>query len=448
MTVRRAAWAAAVLCALAVGQGAAAAPAPAAGAAADDLAHYQVRQGDTLYALAEKYLIRPGDYRAVQRANRVRNPRRLVIGSDLAIPVEWLRTEPIEAVVETLSGEATVTTQGRISALAKGAVLRQGDTVATQANAFVRLALPDATHMTLPSQSRLRIEALHRVLLTGAVVRGFALEKGRSESVVTPMKQPQDRFVVRTPLSIAAVRGTEFRVSFDEGEQRAGVGVLDGAVGVAPPAGGDGAVVQKSFGVSADRDGVSQPRPLLPAPVLKDSSNIQQAPAISLELEPVEGAQAYRAQLAADAGLLNPIAETLSDQPRLSFPELAEGQWFVKLTAIDSGGLEGAPRIYGFERILNDVNQKAPTSSGQRRRQQWLFRWESHGSGKPSYRFQLFGETDGAAPIIDAPGLERPEITIQNLPQGVYRWRVESILTRNGRAYEVWSPLQEFRIGR
>lgn len=444
-------------CALAAGPGLAApqtttpqpTPQPAAAAAAADLVHYRVRQGDTLYVLARKYLVRLSDYDAVRKANHVRNPRRLVPGSDLAIPPDWLRTEPIDATVENLSGEATATVKGASTALAKGATLHEGDVVATGANTFVRLGLPDGTHVTLPSQSRLRIEALHRILLTDALIRDFALDAGRSEAVVTHMTKPQDHFVVRTPLSIAAVRGTDFRVAFEPDTARAGVGVLDGAVGVGTAAAGSpSAVVPMSFGVSVAADGVSPPRALLPAPSLKSASRVQQAPQIALEIEPVEGAKAYRAQLAPDAGLLNPVAETQSDMPSLSFPALADGQWFVKLTAIDEGGLEGAPKIYGFQRVLNDVNLKSPAGQKTGGVVGWRFEWESHGAGKISYRFQLFGEAKDAPPLIDEAGLTEPRITISGLPDGNYHWRVRSTLQKDGQTFDTWSPMQDFGIGR
>jgi hypothetical protein len=425
-----------------------AAPAMAPPPSAGDPVHYRVRQGDTLYDLARKYLIRLGDYDAVRKSNGVRDPRELAPGTDLAIPAAWLRTEPIDATVETVSGAATVTAKGRTAALDRGAILHEGETVATGADTFVRLGLPDGTHVTLPSQSRLRIAALHRILLTDALVRDFALEGGRSEAVVTPMTKPQDHFIVRTPLAIAAVRGTDFRVAFDPDVGRAGVGVLEGAVGVSTADGGHASqTVPASFGVSVGTEGVSTPRALLPAPKLKSGARVQQAPQVSLDIEPVAGAKAYRAQLAPDAGMMEPVAETEVETPALSFPKLADGQWFVRLTAIDDGGLEGAPKTYGFQRILNDVNLKSPAGQRLNGVAGWRFEWDSHGAGKASYRFQLFGEGKGIPPLIDEAGLSEPRITISGLPDGNYHWRVRSTLQRNGHAFDSWSPMQDFGIG-
>lgn len=420
-----------------------------AAAPAAEMVHYRVRPGDTLYDLARKYLVRLSDYDAVRKANRVRDPRRLVVGSQLAVPTAWLRTRPIVATVQNLRGEATATTRGAASALTVGAVLRAGDLVVTGANTFVRLGLPDGSHVTLPSQSRMRIVALHQMLLTGAVVRDFALDSGRSEAGVTPMTKPQDRFVVRTPLSVAAVRGTEFRVAFETDIGRAGVGVLDGAVGVGSGAAGvPTETVAKSFGVSVGAGGVSPPRALLPAPSLKSASRVQQAPQVSLEIEPVDGAKAYRAQLAPDAGVIDPLAETQSETPSLSFGAVDDGQWFVRLTAVDEGGLEGAPRTYGFRRILNDVELKSPAGDTSQGVVGWRFAWASQGASQATYRFQLFGETKDAPPIIDEAGLTEPRITVAGLPDGTYRWRVRSTLRQDGQAFDSWSPMQDFGIGR
>ena len=43
--------------------------------AAERLERYVVRPGDTLYGIGQRYLVRTNDYRAVQRLNRIADPR-------------------------------------------------------------------------------------------------------------------------------------------------------------------------------------------------------------------------------------------------------------------------------------------------------------------------------------------------------------------------------------
>ena len=77
----------------------------------------------------------------------------------------------------------------------------------------------------------------------------------------------------------------------------------------------------------------------------------------------------------------------------------------------------------------------------------YRFRWQVGGEGTRTYRLQLF--RDGAeAPLIDEAGLTEQELTVTQLPAGVYNWRVMSRTFAGGRHVEKWSPLERFEIGR
>jgi hypothetical protein len=156
----------------------------------------------------------------------------------------------------------------------------------------------------------------------------------------------------------------------------------------------------------------------------------------------------YRAQLARDAGMLSPFAETEGDSPQLAFNGLADGPWFVRLTALGADGLEGLPTVYGFERVLHTLTLGAPAPFVQGVKPGWLFRWVGQGEGEHQYRFQLGTGADTATPILDEVGLATQQMTVTDLPDGVYWWRVRSTLQINGQRWEKWSPAQPFRIGR
>ncbi|MBL8301374.1 MAG: LysM peptidoglycan-binding domain-containing protein, partial [Ideonella sp.] len=60
---------------------------------------YRVAPGDTLIMLAARYLDDPDNWQSLQRHNQVGDPRRLVPGSTIRIPYDWLRREASVAEV-------------------------------------------------------------------------------------------------------------------------------------------------------------------------------------------------------------------------------------------------------------------------------------------------------------------------------------------------------------
>jgi hypothetical protein len=410
---------------------------------------YALKVGDTLYDLAGHYFRNQDDYVLVQRLNHIRAPRRLPVGYQLKVPRGLLRSETIEARVVDVAGEATVLVQGRETPIRRGTSVGEGAQIATGANAFVRFELPDGSFVTLPSQSRFDVQTLRRTPLTETINRAFVLRSGRSEAVVTPMKRPGDSFIIRTPLSTAAVRGTVFRVNFDPRTGLATTEVVEGIVGLSSTLDGSTAVVNQAFGDHVTRDGVGAPHALLSAPQLESPARVQDGPSISLRIIPLVGAVRYRAQLASDAGALDAVAETEADTPALAFDKVPNGAWFVRLTALDSDGFEGLPSVYGFERYLHTLDLGSPSPIVRDAKAGWLFRWVSNGDGEHRYRFQLgAGEDTTTTPLLDETDLTQPRVIVTALPDGVYWWRVRSTLLIGDKRLEKWSPAQPFRIGR
>ncbi|MGE0071596.1 MAG: LysM peptidoglycan-binding domain-containing protein, partial [Thiomonas sp.] len=76
-----------------------AAQAQTGGVPADDLPvwQYTVRPGDTLIALAQRYLRDPARWPVVQRDNHIANPRHIQPGTVLRIPASLLRQQPSAA---------------------------------------------------------------------------------------------------------------------------------------------------------------------------------------------------------------------------------------------------------------------------------------------------------------------------------------------------------------
>lgn len=417
-------------------------PMAAAPAAEPDMVLYRVAKGDNLYKLAQRHFRRAGDYRLVQQLNRISDPYRLPVQRTLRIPRRLLRYERLSARVSAFRGAARLVSGGREVPIAIGMSIGEGQQIVTGPNSFVTLRLADQSVVTLPSQSRVFVDRLRRWSLTATVERKFRMVEGRARSIVTP---GTGTFEFSTPAAVSAVRGTEFRISYDGRGGRSITEVLQGSVAVGPPDGPPPRETGAGFGTVITLGRGAETVQLLPPPSLVEPGRVQSDERLVFDVAPTGQASAYRLQVAQDAGFLDVAAEATSSQPRVELPPVAEGTWFVRTSAIDRNGVEGLPATYSFQRRLSRIS----TSLEQRRIgrfREYLFRWEVEGEGERQYRFQLARAGAGTAPLIDEPGLTARSFVITDLPPGSYSWRVETLQFVDGEVHSKWSPIEQLTI--
>lgn len=406
----------------------------------DDSILYVVRAGDTLERLARAYLLPGRQWRALQRRTKVSDPRRLPINRTLSIPRAWLRYKVEPARLASHRGSVSISAGGRPVALAPGISVGEGAEIATGANSFVTLMLADRSKVVIPSQSRVRLRELRRILLTGAIDYRIDVEGGRLETKVSPLKDPTGRYRINTPISMTAVRGTEFRIRFAGDAAAASTEVLEGTVAVSSSSGQHAQTVEQGFGATASKD-ETRITGLLPAPRLVDPGKLQAGEAAEFRTAPAPGAAAYRLVIAADAGFVENLAEQSSQSGIFSLPDIPNGNLFARVSAFSADGLEGLSQSYSFRRRLASIHaDAAQTDEGFR------FRWSGAGDGRRRYRFQLFrGSTEGR-PAIDEVGLTLQALTLRELPAGVYYWRVGLAQNANGEDVENWTEFEKLTV--
>ena len=405
---------------------------------------YTIQTGETLSALGMRYFRRPGDYLRVQQFNSIARDRHIPVGRVILIPLEVLRSEPAEARVAGFRGAVRIAWRGPEAAAAVGQPVGEGAEIFTGVNAFVRIRLPDGGHISLPSNSRVRIERLRTVLLTGATDQDFRLDTGRVETRAAPVR-PGGSFQVTTPVAVAAVRGTEFRSAYFPGTVSAATSVVEGAVAVRVTEGET--IAQAGQGVVVSKDG-ARLLPLLAPPELPDTQLVQVGEAVTFRPAPIPGAAFYRARLAADAGMIDVFAEQDSDaEGVISFPDVADGQYFVRLTGGAPEGLEGQASSFAFLRARTGIGTLATSASGVGPERAYLFRWEAEGDGPGEFRFQLRSADPDMPPVFDLAGLTEARVSLTGLEPGTYSWRVRITRYLSGRRLDVWSEPQQLRIG-
>ena len=406
----------------------------------DDSIIYVVRAGDTLERLARAYLVPGQQWRALQRRTKVSDPRRLPVNRTLSIPRAWLRYKVEPARLASYRGSVSISVGGRQAVLTPGISVGEGAEIATGANSFVTLMLADRSKVVIPSQSRVRLRELRRILLTDAIDYRIDVQAGRLETKVAPLKDRTGRYRINTPISMTAVRGTEFRVRFAENTAAASTEVLEGTVAVSGSSGRHAQTVEQGFGATTSKD-KTRITALLPAPRLVDPGKLQAGEAAEFRTAPASGAAAYRLVIAADAGFVENLAEQSSQSGVFSLPDIPNGNLFARVSAVGADGLEGLAQSYSFRRRLASIRAAAAqTDEGFR------FRWSGAGEGRRRYRFQLFrGSTEGR-PAIDEVGLTDEALTLRELPAGVYYWRIGLTQNADGEDVENWTEFEKLTV--
>ena len=263
--------------------------------AAEEVWPYTIAPGDTLIGLRD-HLLQPGaSWRQLQRLNRIKDPRRLIPGRTLNIPLHMLREQALGAEVLHSHGEVELLRSGSPARpLVAGDSLQQGDLLRTGSQSSASLRFEDGTRVLLRPDSALRLERSVRRGNSPAVDTRLRLDSGGADSRV--VKQPVPRFELRTPVANLGVRGTEFRTRAEA--SRTLVEVLEGRVAAAALA------LDGGFGALISPERTQAPRALPPAPQLAG------LPA-RVERLPLRLAWPFPGRVAITIALLAPLAFAL-----------------------------------------------------------------------------------------------------------------------------------------
>ncbi len=411
-------------------------------AVAQDQIEYTVRAGDNLYQIASRYLVRQADYREVQRINRVADPLRLPVGSRLRVPLRLLRTEPLQARILAARGTVTLESGGAPIRPTAGLAVMPGAVLETGADGFIGLALSNGSQVSLPTRTRVRLVAMRRILLTGSVDFDVAVERGKIETQATPLQADGSRFRLRTPRAVSAIRGTVLRVAYDDAGASA-TEVVEGKVAVQGDPSAAETMLAQGFGAQVSPGGAVKVEALLPAPELVDAGKVLVDPVVALQARQEAGAKGYHVQVAADSSFADLVTEASADGDTVTLPALADGRWFVRLTALSATGIEGLPQVYSLRRSLTGLSASA-AQDGDRITIKWLGQGAS--DARRLYRFQLVRGDAKAAPMIDEPGLQDAQVGVAGLADGVYFWRVGVKQYADGEVTENWTPFQKFTV--
>ncbi len=403
------------------------APDPPAGITVNaDGISYRTQAGDTLSSVAGRLTSSTSNWPKLGKLNGIVRDTAIPIGTLLRVPVPLLADEPSQAQVVALCGKVVAAgNDGKMPLLKNGSTVVEGMELQTADNSFVTLVLPDASRLSIPSNSRIKLSRLRMARFTKSPRTEITILRGNVEAHVSPLQKNLGRFEIRTPIATAAVRGTHFRVGILPDGATATT-LLSGVVEVHPAAGGASTTLLQGQGNLVTASGSTPSVALLPAPELLRQNPIEAASTTIFELRPMAGASAYHLQISSDAEGQNRFAETRSVSPHVHLDGIAGGTYFVRLSAIDAHGLEGYGRLAPVTLVRQSVSQTtaaAPRIEGSDSRQ-FRLKWQAAGAVRfnvqvahdAEFTWLQFNTTAGQA-----------EISLPRPPFGTYFARIRPL---------------------
>ena len=327
-------------------------------------------------------------------------------------------------------------------------IIGEDSQITTAARSFLTLQLEDGSRVSLPSNSHVRVTRLRRILLTDSIDYEISVDRGRIRSKVAPLEKKADRYRVRTPVAVSAVRGTDYRTRVDEATGTVFSETVEGEIVVATGASltkGKLISIAAGTGAATTVTGAIATAELLPPPELLDPAKVQSEPELQFSIAAKNSVAGYRLIIGSDAGFVDLVAEAEAEGATLQLPAIPNGRYFAKVTAIAADGFEGMPATYAFKRQLSSLGGSAEAGDFGYR-----FKWFGEGEGQRFYRLQILKDDKSSIPIIDESGLSQDSVTLSDLADGEYYWRVGviqfSIDPEDPEAIEKWTDFEKLTV--
>jgi len=300
-------------------------------------------------------------------------------------------------------GQVVIKTQANTDYF--GSQLFEGDAIITGADASVAMQFGDGTRVVIEPNSTLQIANIGGDVRSGETDTVLRLLRGRVESHVPP--GTLQRYRVATLAGAATTEQGRYRVAVSADFSAQLTEVLSGTVALA----GAGRVqdLTKNFGARTD---IGRP-PGAPLP-LPTPPDLTALPTDALAFTPLPLAwntaqtpDGYRVQLAADAQFSDLVYDAVLHEPKVIWPGLPTGNYFVRVRSRAANDLEGVDAMQVVN-VVTPGDDPVPVVPVDIAKAAHLPLWLSGSAGSaPPYRLQvarapLYGETLIGVPNVAA----------------------------------------------
>ncbi|TXT40808.1 MAG: LysM domain-containing protein [Comamonadaceae bacterium] len=315
--------------------------------AADPLFTYTVQTGDELIKMAEASFTSNEGWKEVSTLNRLKDPNKIQPGQVLKIPLRLLKMVHREGILLSVSGEVLLSGQPATV----GSLVPEGAQLHTGAHGSAQIQLADQSRVTLMPNTDAKLvtsqiidfgnfdQKSQATWYTGLI----RLTQGAVDVMAAKLARRNTPLQVETPTSVAGVRGTVFRVAYDDpASQNTRTEVLEGLVRTDSVAQKTGADLPKGTGTVLNPT-VQQIKvsPLLEAPKLSGKAVVFK-PLARWDMPALAGAERFKVQVSGFKDFSTIVREqVVAKQGRADFSGLPNGLWHVRVRGIDARTLEG-----------------------------------------------------------------------------------------------------------
>ena len=400
---------------------------------------YIVRPADSVIKFTRDMLLDPRAWPEVARFNQLKDPNVILPGQTLNIPLRFLKSKPASGRV--ISAEGDVTLGG--TALQNGAPLLDGAKIKTGANSSAVIELGDGSRVKILPGSLAEIVTNRDYAMRDASKSGstnwfsglMRLSEGALEALASKNVKRAKPLQVETPTSLVGVRGTEFRVAFDDPLGKAArTEVIEGLVRADNPAQASGADLPTGTGaVVKPLEKEIKVVVLLPAPDLAGIPSEVLKPQGSWPMPTLAGASAYHVQVASDEQFDKIVRDLKVDGNSggsASLGSLPNGNWFARVRGIDAVGLEGFNSVKLI--AVKDGEWRVTYSSMSVIDGKTVLGWTGQQAGgqdmaASNYSAVLASDAALTQSVMTVQGNDgKPSLVLGNLKPGVYFVRLQN----------------------
>ena len=341
---------------------------------------YTVKPRDTLQGVSRSLLKDPTKWAEVAQLNSMKNPNLLSLGQVINVPRSLLnlQTQPRLATpgkILSVQGDVKIGEQS----VQVGASVPEGARIETGADSSAIVELGDGSKVHMMPKTLAEVTTQHgyafRDPSSSASTTWFSgairLVSGVLDTLANKQASRLSPLTVTTPTSVIGVRGTQFRVAFED--PASGISrteVLEGKVQAdntaqqvnANLSGGFGAAInpkEREIKVVSLLPALAQE--LLPAQVLRTSAQSPTPGRAEWRVGSLAGAAGYRAQFASDEKFNQIQSDIKSSAPALDVSALADGSYYARVRGVDPSGIEGFDAI-GLVQITTEAVKPAVVS--------------------------------------------------------------------------------------
>jgi hypothetical protein len=310
---------------------------------------YRIQKEETLNQIVTRYLTGSNATEALQLANPHVDLTRLMAGQLILLPRNVIRYRRATASVSYLKCNEPVTFRASNAVLRIGTVVEQNDVIQIPSMCQLSLSFEDKSTVRMPSGGTIEIQTLRKNPFERSPEVNLALLDGNIE-VKVPKRQKNDAtFQVRTPNSVAGVRGTEFRVGFDRASGKGHVEVSTGLVGARGIDEHEEKSINAQYGMAIADSGKSGDVEKLPEPVQFESAQAQQDPSWFLFIFKRDpNAASYTVRQYATANPIGLIESMQYKHPRYLSMQTTPTARFINWTGKTASGLSGDSETFGI----------------------------------------------------------------------------------------------------